>query len=848
MTRKNVVFALLVCLTMGALYFKESRMTLSLSTPAFAVQTPKVAKEKENGTAATQQSPGAAAPAAVDNSAEEWNALKGKVSSLQGENTELQDAITRLNAKLEDFAAKANAWQKQMDANLKTAPVAANSQEEDPTTTTIVSPTTASSSSSRMSAADMEADLVFDETAGFWSASGQHVDRKVVIQRAREIIRNYLEPLIHKDRPVACVNLHLQSNVGDTALMSAELHLLEDLKIPHHLLTVNTTGPARDQGRIDASTKEKLLALNEQGGTVLFAAGGNMGTIYRANQNLYNNVIALVPNARVIHLPQSLVVNIKRHFNETVGEVYRAHKDVHLFMRDIESFQLAKSLHMAPGRTHLCPDLAFYLGPLDWRIPTNRNPKSILYMKRADGETPKGEEVDISSFDRSHIVGPIDWRGKFCPVAGKFREHANEELRTEETKEAYYEAEMRRGTGILSKGKVVFTDRLHGQILSYLMGLPLIVLPDKTHKGRKFFRTWTHVSFNDTAYADDLDSAFQQASSWLGLSSSEDLKAQSGSTDVGPTTRASSLRTTTTKGSPSSRRKYNVTEPPPGFFNTSTSDEHGVTIVSLTIDLGRLPDLERTANLMSPVSIVKRLVVIWNNPDDAEGAAEAEARLTKVSSKVVFTRSSINSLNNRYDPNLPIETDAVMVMDDDFVIIAETLLCMWEAWTRDPSLIYSFGDARVATKNTYSWSTGAPKKINFLLPRMLFHRKYLSVYSGASNAWVRNYVDTQAAHCDDIAFAAIATKFRNAPMQFVPAPHGKRAVSGNLTWAFLPEGAQTPNITSVTHRAKGLTQQAGRLSLRKECSREILNRLDWDLPIVQRRTCSYSGQGQGRPQ
>ena len=51
---------------------------------------------------------------------------------------------------------------------------------------------------------------------------------------------------------------------------------------------------------------------------------------------------------------------------------------------------------------------------------------------------------------------------------------------------------VKRGTEMLSRGRVVITDRLHGHILCVLMSIPHVVLNDRYGKIRDFWDAWSH--------------------------------------------------------------------------------------------------------------------------------------------------------------------------------------------------------------------------------------------------------------------------------------------------------------------------------------------------------------------
>jgi len=50
---------------------------------------------------------------------------------------------------------------------------------------------------------------------------------------------------------------------------------------------------------------------------------------------------------------------------------------------------------------------------------------------------------------------------------------------------------LRLGCGLLARGRVVITDRLHGHILCLLLGIPHVLLDNSYGKVRQFHDTWT---------------------------------------------------------------------------------------------------------------------------------------------------------------------------------------------------------------------------------------------------------------------------------------------------------------------------------------------------------------------
>jgi exopolysaccharide biosynthesis predicted pyruvyltransferase EpsI len=69
---------------------------------------------------------------------------------------------------------------------------------------------------------------------------------------------------------------------------------------------------------------------------------------------------------------------------------------------------------------------------------------------------------------------------------------------------------LRLANSFLSQGRAIITDRLHGHIISVLLGIPHVLLDNRIGKLRAYYDTWT--SPVDIAhFADDQDSALQLA-------------------------------------------------------------------------------------------------------------------------------------------------------------------------------------------------------------------------------------------------------------------------------------------------------------------------------------------------
>ncbi len=130
-----------------------------------------------------------------------------------------------------------------------------------------------------------------------------------------------------------------------------------------------------------------------------------------------------------------------------------------------------------------------------------------------------------------------------------------------------------------------------------------------------------------------------------------------------------------------------------------------LTVVVATMQPDRLGGLRRMLDVATGHPVVQQVIVIWNGPDMPDEVSRLE-RPPDRSARVTVVHQKVNSLNNRYDPDLPIRTGAVMIVDDDLVISKETIDCAFGAWKRDQSQLYSFGEGRSVTGEGYGYEPG----------------------------------------------------------------------------------------------------------------------------------------------
>lgn len=302
-------------------------------------------------------------------------------------------------------------------------------------------------------------------------------DKKEYIEKIDAILK-YLIP---KYAPLALFDFPNHPNVGDSAIWLGEIQYFKD---PHFgkIIAVD------DHRAIDW----KLPVLPKKT-VVLIHGGGNLGDLYPYHQKIREQVIGHYRDHRVIQLPQSI------HFQDNINKdfcrkIMNSHNDFHLLVRDYQSLELAKDIHDGPS--YLCPDMALCLE----KLPSSASVQyPIVQLLRTDTEKVNKNELSFADHEVQHV---IDWLDEPTSIAQWFsakmgRLQAKYPRWTpwlNSLKPSLFHAlateRLTRGCALLCSGEVVITDRLHGHIMCYLLGIPHVVLDNTYRKIGNFRDAW----------------------------------------------------------------------------------------------------------------------------------------------------------------------------------------------------------------------------------------------------------------------------------------------------------------------------------------------------------------------
>lgn len=319
----------------------------------------------------------------------------------------------------------------------------------------------------------------------------QAANRKQLGRLSAEI-ESRLAALLEPGSEVAFVNFPNLRNVGDSAIWLGTRRALDRAGV-------------RVRYQAEPATYRRRLLASSVGerGTILLQGGGNLGDAYPHQHRVRRRVLGDFPQARVVQLPQSVWFRSEERV-EQFRRLAEAHPDFTLMLREHRSLEWAEANLDVP--LVLCPDLAFALGPLPRRPPD----RELLWLIRGDLESrgqplpALGPGEERADWRGKHVLRPAEARGLRLWLGANRRVgaamKANGRLatalwRTEATTFApIAERRVLAGAQLLSRGRVVITDRLHGHVLAMLLGIPHVVLDNVYGKCRALWETWTSAS------------------------------------------------------------------------------------------------------------------------------------------------------------------------------------------------------------------------------------------------------------------------------------------------------------------------------------------------------------------
>ncbi|XP_046616513.1 exostosin-2 [Neodiprion virginianus] len=198
------------------------------------------------------------------------------------------------------------------------------------------------------------------------------------------------------------------------------------------------------------------------------------------------------------------------------------------------------------------------------------------------------------------------------------------------------------------------------------------------------------------------------------------------------------------------------------FLPVTAPKTRGFTAVILTYD--RLESLFILITKLVKAPSLSKVLVIWNNQrkDPPE-----PSQWPKINRPLKVIQTKANKLSNRFYPYDEIETEAMLSIDDDIVMLtADELEFGFEVWREFPDRIVGFPSRTHIWDNSsicWKYESEWTNHISMVLTGAAFHHKYWSyMYTTSMPGDIKEWVDDHM-NCEDIAMNFLVANMSGKP-------------------------------------------------------------------------------------
>ncbi|PVD31826.1 hypothetical protein C0Q70_07244 [Pomacea canaliculata] len=311
-----------------------------------------------------------------------------------------------------------------------------------------------------------------------------------VIWEIQRLHMQVMTSLLGGRRHVMLLDFSTSENKGDPAITVGEVALLRRLNVTvvfYCSIYMCSDAKLKEAHKISRNFTPSSLM-------ILLHGGGNL-VGYPESDILRKKILNFFPDFHCVLLSQSIWIrkDHEKHLN-MCRELYSHRENLTIFLRDRQSLGLAQK-HFPGTKLMLMPDMAFGLG----RVPRTMPPThDIVWIKRSDSESSNYKIPEIPANLKVQVEDWWKWttnKGR-TPMETSFLIAFN-------------------GLSFLQRGRVVITDRLHGHILSVLLGIPHVLIDNPPYfKLSSFRRTWT-AGLSNTVLVTKGEEALEKAQELL---------------------------------------------------------------------------------------------------------------------------------------------------------------------------------------------------------------------------------------------------------------------------------------------------------------------------------------------
>lgn len=300
------------------------------------------------------------------------------------------------------------------------------------------------------------------------------------IEKIRELQANIfsqLSPLV--DRDYWLLEVPYYTNIGDILIWQGTLDFLKTL-------------PYKCKGMYSLqSFRNRTIPEND---LILFQGGGNFGDLWNWSHDFRLQVIERCLRNKFIVLPQTVYFEDAANIKRSV-DIFSRHPESIICARDKDSYAFLKK-HFN-NQILLVPDMAFCINMKKWNnlLDFSNKQKKDLLLKRTDKELNNVRLYE--SLENRNDLDISDWptmeKDDYCT---KWLYRVQSHPRFLHNIQDWYAYHIYRkhlikvGIKFLDNYNSIYTTRLHGMILSVLLGKRTYVIDNSYGKNSSYYNTW----------------------------------------------------------------------------------------------------------------------------------------------------------------------------------------------------------------------------------------------------------------------------------------------------------------------------------------------------------------------
>ena len=298
------------------------------------------------------------------------------------------------------------------------------------------------------------------------------------IKELKCLISKTLLPLIGKQ--CALYDVPFYKNIGDVLIWQGELSFLSENNIE-----------ILDFADYHTYVKKNLPV----DVTIFFQGGGNIGDLYHERVEMLLQLVRDFPKNRIIVFSQTVFYQDRDMLCHDF-EMLRNHGNLFFCARDYNSYEIVKPFFK--DKALVLPDMAFYIDEGFLSQWAKVESLDALYIRRNDIEAKPSTLVncfntitDWPCFEHkikaSNLVNTLyDRLFRYFPfmryiLRGIWKTYAHNHFRLLMIKD---------GVSFISPFRKVASERLHGCILSILLGKKVVVVNNSYGKNKSFYEAW----------------------------------------------------------------------------------------------------------------------------------------------------------------------------------------------------------------------------------------------------------------------------------------------------------------------------------------------------------------------